>query len=114
MPYVPPQQQRSSALSQQDLQIPDGLVKHFLGHKGVKMKALHAELDRRHGGARTVSIQILPAILPGGFRRIQITGSNRLEAQQLVLQHIEDTKREQSAFSDTRNGIQVAPQSEAP
>jgi hypothetical protein len=114
MPYAPIPDLAKNMNHMKDIMIPDALVKHFLGHKGCSMKALHAELDRRHGGARTVSIQILPSILPGGFRRIQITGSNRLEAQQLVLQHIEDTKREQSAFSDTRNGIQVAPQSEAP
>lgn len=113
LPYAPVVQQKSMT-QQQDVQIPDAMVKHFLGHKGCNMKALHAELDRRHGGARTVSIQILPSILPGGFRRIQITGSNRLEAQQLILQHIEDVKREQSAFSDTRGGVQMAPQPEAP
>lgn len=111
MPYAPPK--AAGSMNQQDIQIPDGLVKHFLGHKGANMKALHAELDRRHGGARTVSIQILPSILPGGFRRIQITGANRLEAQQLVMQHIDDVKREQSAFGDTRGGVQVTPQSQA-
>lgn len=96
MPYAGPANQQPREDLQQDIQIPDSLVRHFVGHKGCNMKALHAELDRRHGGARTVSIQILPAVLPGGFRRIQITGSNRVEARRLVLEQIETLKKQQN------------------
>merc|ERR1711865_147461 len=94
-----------------DIQIPDSLVRHFVGSRGCNMKALHAELDRRHGGARTVSIQILPSVLPGGFRRIQITGANRVEARKLVLQHIEDLKKQHLTLTPSNDpNMHVGPQ----
>jgi hypothetical protein len=106
LPYAPV---APAAEMQQDIQIPDTLVRHFVGHKGCNMKAIHAELDRNHGGARTVSIQILPAVLPGGFRRIQITGSNRVRARELVMQHIEELKRQKLTLSASNDPNMTQP-----
>lgn len=83
----------------QDVQIPSELVRHFVGHRGSNLKAI----TQRMGHA--VSIQILPAVLPGGFQRIQITGSNRAEAKRLVIQMIDELKRQKlTLWGDTHKG----------
>lgn len=109
LPYAQVQVNRANDL-QQDIQIPDSLVRHFVGHKGCNMKAIHAELDRKHG-ARTVSIQILPAVLPGGFRRIQITGSNRVQAREMVMRHIDELKKQKLTLTPSNDpNMQHQPQ----
>lgn len=87
LPYVPVQP-TASPENMQDIQIPSELVRHFVGHRGCNLKAITQKMGH------AVSIQILPSILPGGFQRIQITGSNRQEARRLVIQHIDELKRQ--------------------
>merc|ERR1719305_2076282 len=95
MPHVPVQE--PSRENMQDIQIPSELVRHFVGHRGCNLKAITQKLGH------AVSIQILPSALPGGFQRIQITGSSRQEARRLVIQHIDELKRQKLTLWGNNN-----------
>merc|ERR1719487_704788 len=103
LPFVPTTP-AASAENMQDIQIPSELVRHFVGHRGCNLKAITQKLGH------AVSIQILPSVLPGGFRRIQITGSNRAEARRLVMQHIDELKKQKlTLWGDTHKGTTQTP-----
>jgi len=98
LPFKPTAPNQECGNNMQDIQIPSELVRHFVGHRGCNLKAITQKLGH------SVSIQILPSILPGGFQRIQISGSNRKEARTLVLHHIEELKRQKlTLWGDTHN-----------
>mmetsp|Transcript_3533 Transcript_3533/g.12909 ORF Transcript_3533/g.12909 Transcript_3533/m.12909 type:complete len:450 (+) Transcript_3533:84-1433(+) len=77
---------QAGALQRIDIQIPMALVRHFIGNKGATVRMI---TDAVGGG---VSINVLPTVLPGGFKRIQVVGSNWYAAQTLILAKLEELR----------------------
>lgn len=78
---------QAGTLKRVDIQIPLALVRHFIGNKGATVRALS---DAVGGG---VSINVLPTVLPGGFKRIQVVGENWYQAQTLILAKLEELRQ---------------------